>query len=783
MSDSDDLPPPSLLFSRLTATPRPAKPPPAPASTHNSRPSTSPSASPAPPPTTRPTNSKSPTTRVSLTPAPENPPRPAPRRSPRLSPETARTAPSPSSFLPPSSTAGAAAPDDSSTTERHRALALELFPPSPPPASTPERQIDELAGQSARARETSPSVIEDFEVDLPSPTEAQGHVGRERNGGGARKQGGVEKSGLGSGGLRIERQREGECAIVVSDSEDDRRQERSPPPSPAPAPGPSLTKPSISASRTPKATTQSRRRITISLAASSSSSSSSESESEFEPTSPPRTPRSRAPEGPKTLRAKRNGSSSREGEKTFVEEEVVVVETDDEDEGQVLEPSALGASGLGGRNMDDEDVLEHDGILLYEPTPKKRPVKLSRPTPSPSPSPFLVPPPSKPFVPSRARSSSPTKPNNEVDTKEKRDEIDLTASSSSEEDDAPRPPARRSIPSTPSTKARPRPSPASSSTPTPAPKSRAAPKPKSTSKPTAAPPAPPAAASSVPTLSAAERGSLPLTLIRQLDRLVFRKRWDGLRCLDPEGEYGGPGLPDGIEVVWNGRLRNTAGRARWKTVKSSSGGPATHQTTIELATKVTDTEPKLRHTLAHELCHVAAWVLSGELKPPHGAAFKLWAARIMKVRPDIEVTTTHSYQIVYTHRWQCEKAECGKIFGRFSNSINPSTHGCPCGSRLVAIDKDGNVKKPRVTVVVDDEGRTVETPGKKRNGWIEFLAVQSPLVRKDQPSLPQSEILKVVAERWKVAKQATVTATNDSREAGGGRGGGALADAMQGLKV
>lgn len=40
--------------------------------------------------------------------------------------------------------------------------------------------------------------------------------------------------------------------------------------------------------------------------------------------------------------------------------------------------------------------------------------------------------------------------------------------------------------------------------------------------------------------------------------------------------------------------------------------------TIDLATKVTDTEEKLRHTLAHELCHIAAWVLSGEIKPPHG---------------------------------------------------------------------------------------------------------------------------------------------------------------------
>lgn len=50
-----------------------------------------------------------------------------------------------------------------------------------------------------------------------------------------------------------------------------------------------------------------------------------------------------------------------------------------------------------------------------------------------------------------------------------------------------------------------------------------------------------------------------------------------------------------------------------------------HECTIELATKVTDTVEKLRNTLAHELCHIAAWVLSGEIKPPHGNAFKLWS--------------------------------------------------------------------------------------------------------------------------------------------------------------
>lgn len=55
-----------------------------------------------------------------------------------------------------------------------------------------------------------------------------------------------------------------------------------------------------------------------------------------------------------------------------------------------------------------------------------------------------------------------------------------------------------------------------------------------------------------------------------------------------------------------------------RSLRVKTGGTTTHITSIDLAIKVTDTEEKLRHTLAHELCHIAAWVLSGELKPPHG---------------------------------------------------------------------------------------------------------------------------------------------------------------------
>lgn len=47
----------------------------------------------------------------------------------------------------------------------------------------------------------------------------------------------------------------------------------------------------------------------------------------------------------------------------------------------------------------------------------------------------------------------------------------------------------------------------------------------------------------------------------------------------------------------------------------SCGRYAAH---VELSSKVLDSRDRLRQTLAHELCHVAAWLLDHVSKPHHG---------------------------------------------------------------------------------------------------------------------------------------------------------------------
>ncbi|GAA5979850.1 hypothetical protein JCM11641_002717 [Rhodosporidiobolus odoratus] len=496
--------------------------------------------------------------------------------------------------------------------------------------------------------------------------------------------------------------------------------------------------------RIPARSRREKRRITISVL-SSSSASSSTSEDDM--------PAARRNQGKGKGRGRGRGKAIMVEE----EEEVLAACTDEEDEERAPDKKEE-------RPFPDDVVRTQDGVFIYDPTPKKRPVKISlfstsRPSvfPSNPSSPSITPPAgSTPSLAGKgARTAKPKGGGHGGGKSGLGKEIDLTASSSSSEAESKQgerlvPPYTKLFPPTPSTKSttprpRPRPAPPTKNSTT---TSRTAPNPSSL-------------------LTPSTRSSLPLALIRELDRTVFRKKWDGMRVI--EGAGGGKGLPDGIEVVWNKRLRNTAGRASWKTIKhhspSKSLTTTRHLASIELATKVTDTEEKLKHTLSHELCHLAAWAIEGEMKPPHGRAFKLWAARIMQLRPDISITTTHSYEIVYKYRWKCLSGVCGKIFGRHSNSINPATHGCPCGSRLVPIDKDGNVR-PSAVSGGSHAGSAgaggMETPQRKKSKWQEFMVTQSPIIRASNPSLPQCEILKLVAEKWKIAKVVPATAAENS---------------------
>ncbi|KLO20406.1 hypothetical protein SCHPADRAFT_948665 [Schizopora paradoxa] len=130
------------------------------------------------------------------------------------------------------------------------------------------------------------------------------------------------------------------------------------------------------------------------------------------------------------------------------------------------------------------------------------------------------------------------------------------------------------------------------------------------------------------------------------------------------------GLPEGTQLQWNNRLQTTAGKAHWERTKDGK-----ETSIIQLSPKILDSDERIRNTLSHEMCHLACWVINRNIKENHGNLWKGWAQKVMRRRPDVEITTKHTYEIAYKFTWKCSK--CDKIYGRHSKSIDPAL--CLCG--------------------------------------------------------------------------------------------------------
>ena len=134
------------------------------------------------------------------------------------------------------------------------------------------------------------------------------------------------------------------------------------------------------------------------------------------------------------------------------------------------------------------------------------------------------------------------------------------------------------------------------------------------------------------------------------------------------------------------RLRTTSGITRMTKRRVGPVAAWERRAVVELSTHVCDSEEKMRHTLAHELCHAAAWVVDGVSKPPHGRAFKRWASRFMDAVPALTITTRHTYVISYKFNWRCSASGCNYAIGRHSDSLDTTKYVCGrCAAPLVAV--------------------------------------------------------------------------------------------------
>ena len=266
----------------------------------------------------------------------------------------------------------------------------------------------------------------------------------------------------------------------------------------------------------------------------------------------------------------------------------------------------------------------------------------------------------------------------------------------------------------------------------------------------------------------------PLTPAPRAAAAAFRRRRDAaaaaLFARYNEAVFGGK-LPADTQVTWSPRLRTTAGVTHFLKRRSGGGGgdpptlPPTRLARVELSTKVIDSDARLETTLLHELCHVAAWVVDGAARPPHGPAFQKWAAASAAALPGApRVTTCHSYAVHAPFEWRCvgggisgdgggggdTTRGCGRVYRRHSKSIDVARHACSaCRGRLAfvgRVDADG-------TVQGGGGGGGTSQPSRPPNPFAQFVAARFATVKASMPpGTPHKDVMKALGAAWREEK-------------------------------
>ena len=207
------------------------------------------------------------------------------------------------------------------------------------------------------------------------------------------------------------------------------------------------------------------------------------------------------------------------------------------------------------------------------------------------------------------------------------------------------------------------------------------------------------------------------------------------------------------------------------------------------------------------MCHVAAWTLDAQAKPPHGPRFQFWAARAARALPGVpSVKTCHSYRVHAPHTWRCAGgaaassassaaaaaaagrssdpisgiAGCGQVYRRHSRSIDVAKHACGvCRGRLVYEGKLGPDGRPLAgsgggggggrgaagaAARVGAGGAALRQQQQNQNGpaststpnaFAAFVAERFARARRQAPrGASHGEVMRRLAAEWKVEKEA-----------------------------
>lgn len=186
---------------------------------------------------------------------------------------------------------------------------------------------------------------------------------------------------------------------------------------------------------------------------------------------------------------------------------------------------------------------------------------------------------------------------------------------------------------------------------------------------------------------------------------------------------------DTLEIRWNKKLLNTAGRCnnhRKNGVRNSF---------LELSDKVLTSADRLRCTLIHEMCHAATWILNGE-SSGHGVTWKGWAAKANRVFPELPVISRcHDYAIEYRYTYQC--VNCKAKYQ--AHSKNKKVENIRCSICKSAIELFLNKK--------NKDGEIVMTPvAKDVKGFPKFVKLKFKDVKK--PNMTHKEVMQCLSQQY-----------------------------------
>ncbi|KAL9055373.1 MAG: hypothetical protein Q9162_003570 [Coniocarpon cinnabarinum] len=273
--------------------------------------------------------------------------------------------------------------------------------------------------------------------------------------------------------------------------------------------------------------------------------------------------------------------------------------------------------------------------------------------------------------------------------------------------------------------------------------------------------------------------------LKQFDLQKESLAYDFLKQLDDRiagGEIGRlTAATGGVQITWSKKLNSTAGRANWRRErrvasnvsdaspnKLGSAKPLQptndksiqyrHVATIDLASKVVTKQTRLYSVLAHEFCHLVNFMLSRELKQPHGASFQSWARKTTSAfgkSHGVEVTTKHDYDIAYKYVWICENSFCGVEYKRHSKSIDVERHTCgKCRGKLVQLLP--KPRRPPMKKATDSKNDGNGESTRKDGGgeYSRFVKEQWATVKASlPPGSPAKNVMKEVAVKYRERKQ------------------------------